>query len=98
MQRICTPSRPARSISAMVLAMFASRMVSSFSDVEQAWVAWINPHLTTRGISSFPGFLKTVHHGNTEEHTEDTLEGKQHTHIVPASSSVSTPSLPCFRG
>jgi hypothetical protein len=29
-------------------------MVSSFSDVAQAWVAWINPHFTTRGMASFP--------------------------------------------
>ena len=51
MQRICTPSRPARSISFMCLAMFASRMVSSFSAVEQAWDAWISPHFTIRGMS-----------------------------------------------
>jgi hypothetical protein len=51
MQRICTPSRPARSISFMCLATFASRIVSSFSEVAQAWVAWINPHFTTRGIA-----------------------------------------------
>src|SRR5262249_26628905 len=52
MQRICTPSRPARSMSFRCLATFASRMVSSVSLVEQAWVAWISPHFTTRGMSS----------------------------------------------
>jgi hypothetical protein len=37
----------------MCLATFASRIVSSFSEVEQAWEAWINPHFTTRGMSFF---------------------------------------------
>src|SRR5512147_954321 len=59
MQRIWTPSRPARSISVMCLAILASRMVSSFSAVEQAWVAWISPHFTILGMSEFLDWFTT---------------------------------------
>ncbi len=50
--RICTPSRPACSMRPRCFSTFASRIVSIFSWVEQACVAWINPHFTTRGMSA----------------------------------------------
>src|SRR5690349_5936312 len=55
MQRIWTPSRPARSIIARCLAMLASRITSSFSAVEQAWLAWIRPHFTILGMKPLLG-------------------------------------------
>src|SRR5256885_10900956 len=79
MQRSWTPSRPARSINSRCLATFASRIVSSFSEVEQAWVAWINPHFTILGMSDFPLMFHTrpqennsprKHGGPGEQHGE----------------------------
>src|SRR4051812_12474120 len=46
MQRICTPSFPARSISFRCFSTLASRMTSIFSSVSHACVAWIRPHFT----------------------------------------------------
>ena len=50
MQRIWTPCRPASSISFRCLSTLAWRIVSIFSLVSHAWVAWIRPHFTIEGM------------------------------------------------